>query len=79
METLTLRNVDDDLARLLRDRARQRHRSVEEEAVTILRAALRHLQPESKQRAARARDIAALTPRPQRTDTVGLLREERGL
>lgn len=79
MGTLTLRDMDDGLARLLRDRARQRHHSMEQEALSILREALGHGRPVSSERAERARAIAALTPRAQTTDAVALLREERGL
>jgi plasmid stability protein len=79
MGTLTLRDVDDALTRLLRDRARQRRHSIEQEALSILREALEEIRPTSFERVERARAIAALTPRPQSTDAVTLLREERGL
>lgn len=40
MATLTIRNLDDDLQRLLRLRAARHGRSMEDEARSILRAAL---------------------------------------
>lgn len=79
MGTLTLRDVDDTLTRLLRERARQRHHSIEQEALSILREALGHARPAFSERVERARAIAALSPRTQTTDAVTLLREERSL
>lgn len=79
MGVLTLHNVDDELARLLRDRARKRHHSIEQEALNILREAIGRESGVASTRLERARAIAALTPRAQRTDTVTLLHEERSL
>jgi len=79
MEILMLRELDDSLARALRDRARQRHHSIEQEVLSILREAVGHGRPASSERVERARTIAGMTPRAQTTDAVMLLREERDL
>lgn len=59
MATVTIRNLDDDVKARLRVRAAQHGRSMEEEARTILRAAL-SLTPQPGSGAALVADIRAL-------------------
>lgn len=79
MATLMLRDVDDDLARALAERAGLREHSVEQEALSLLREAVRGRQLSPAERVERARAIAALGARHQTTDSLALLREERSL
>jgi plasmid stability protein len=76
MATLTIRNIDDDVAAALRARAKRHHRSLEAEVRHILDEAARGaLQFDLVREAER---IAAMTPddTPQ-SDSVQLLREDR--
>ena len=79
MRMLTLRNVDDGLARVLEERARKRHRSVEQEVLSIIRGAVGLVAMSPSERVGRAEAIVALADRPQTTDSLELLRDERAL
>lgn len=69
MASITIRNLDDDVKTCLRMRAAERHRSMEEEARLILRAAVgssqsceRHTRSDSSSRRCGARTVTARTP-----------------
>lgn len=77
MANLSIRNLDDDVVVSLKARARRHDRSLEAEIRAILAAAAR--QPaELVDLRVLAERIAAMTPAGSRTDSVELLREDRG-
>jgi len=75
MATLTVRDVDDETATKLRQRAERHKRSFEAELRLILREAAQRPSPEEL--LAWADRIAAMTPDVPQTDSVILLREMR--
>jgi antitoxin FitA len=76
MATLTIRNLEEDVVEALKVRARLHNRSLEAELRVMLRAAAVPMTRE--QFRARALEIAAMTPEGPQTDSVELLRTDRG-
>jgi plasmid stability protein len=75
MATLTVRDVDDETATKLRQRAERHRRSLEAELRLILREAAER--PSAEELLAWADRIAAMTPDVPQTDSAVLLREMR--
>ncbi|MBM3518506.1 MAG: hypothetical protein FJX56_11705 [Alphaproteobacteria bacterium] len=77
MATLTIRNLDDQVVHDLKTRAKAHNRSLEAEVRDILAAAVHPMAPRDLR--ALAERVAALTPEDvTQTDSVVLLREDRG-
>ncbi len=77
MATLTIRNLDDEVVEKLKERARDNERSLEAE----LRALLTEManRPSRKKLREIAERITAMTPEGvEQTDSVDLIREDRG-
>jgi plasmid stability protein len=74
MAQLIIDNLDDRTLEILRLKARLHGRTIEEEARNILSGGTKLTNAE---RLAAAREIAAMTPFPQKTDSLDLLREDR--
>jgi antitoxin FitA len=74
MATLLVRELDDELVRLLKQRAKSHARSAEAEHRAILEAALR---PRGESFAARARRLREETRDRPHTDSALLIRAER--
>ena len=77
MANLTIRNVDDEVVAVLKEKAKEHNRSLEAELRHVLTLTMRQHERMSAFRK-EAQRIAAMTPkdRPQ-TDSVELLREDR--
>lgn len=75
MATITIRNLDDEVVRSLKERAKAHNRSLEGEARELLSQAARR--PSPAELVALADRIAAMTPKVLQTDSVDLLREDR--
>jgi antitoxin FitA len=75
MATLTIRNLEDDVVRALKERARRNDRSLEAEVRELLRDAARGESPDSLRDLAER--IAALTPDVRQTDSTELVRADR--
>ncbi len=77
MATLKIDNIDDGLVARLQAIAAQHSRTAEEEAAEILSRELKKVSPR-RSWAAKAREIAAMSPEPpEMPDAVALLREDR--
>lgn len=76
MANLTIRNVDDAVVEVLKARAKAHNRSLEAELRELLNAAARPSSPVDLRSLAHC--IAAMTPDRPQTDSVELLREDRG-
>lgn len=74
MPTLLVRDLDEELVQLLKQRAVSHHRSAQAEHRAILEAALR---PGGESFAARARRLADETRGRQSTDSADLIRADR--
>jgi antitoxin FitA len=74
MATLLVRDLDEDLVRLLKQRARSHDRSAEAEHRAILEAALR---PSGESFAVRARRLQDETRGSIHTDSASLIRADR--
>lgn len=79
MATLTIRNLDDDVAEKFKARAKAHNRSLEAEVRATLAEAASRLSPaELRAHADRiAERIAAATPGVVQTDSTKLIREDR--
>ena len=77
MANLTIRNLDDDIVDRLKTRARGNHRSLEGELRDILAGAVNPSRRDALH--ALAAEIAALTPKPQQSETVVPIPESRQL
>ncbi len=71
--TLSIKNVPDSLARALRTRARQHHRSIQGELMTILEDAVEAKPFQAKALLAKVRALGVRTP----DEAVQLVREMR--
>ena len=76
MATLTIRNLDEDVARALKESAKNHNRSLEAELRQILTDHV-HRPSRGAELRALAERIAAMTPNVPQTDSVELLREDR--
>ena len=76
MADLTIRNLDEGIARALREQADAHNRSLEAELRQILTDYVRRPSRGAELRALAER-IAAMTPDVPQTDSVDLLREDR--
>lgn len=75
MATLTIRNLDEGVAKALKRKAKAHHRSLEAEVRQILAHAVQRRSPEDLR--ALAERIAAMTPNVPQTDSTKLIREDR--
>lgn len=75
MATVTIRNLDDEVVKILKERARTNHRSLEAELRVLLTDTAHG--PEAVDLKALAERIAAMTPGPLQTDSADLIREDR--
>lgn len=76
MATITIRNLDDEAVRSLKERAKAHNRSLEAEVRQILTQQINRPW-RGAELVARAQRIAAMTPDVPQTDSVDLLREDR--
>ncbi len=75
MATVTIRNLDDEVVKILKERARAHDRSLEAELRELLSASARG--PDRLALRALAERIAAMTPDVPQTDAALLIREDR--
>lgn len=75
MANLTIRNLDDEVVKRLKARAKAHNRSLEAELRTILEAAANL--PDRRAFIRAAERIAAMTPKVPRTDSTKSIREDR--
>lgn len=75
MARLTIRNLDDEVVKRLKARAKAHNRSLEAELRTILEAAANL--PDRRAFIRAAERIAAMTPKVPRTDSTKSIREDR--
>jgi plasmid stability protein len=74
--TLTIRNLEDDVVKALKERAQRNHRSLEAEVRQLLQDVATGGAPECLRDLADR--IAALTPDVRQTDSTELVRADRG-
>ena len=77
MATFTIRNVEDEIVKALKARAKSHNRSLESEIRQILVDQVRRPAWRGDELLERAKRIAAMTPNVPQTDSVELLREDR--
>ena len=75
MATVTIRNLDDEVVKILKQRARTNNRSLEAELRLLLTTTAHG--SEAIDLRTLAEQIAAMTPDVPQTDSVELLREDR--
>lgn len=75
MATLTIRNLDDEVVNILKERARTHGRSLEAELRELLSVSAHG--PDRVALRALAERIAAMTPGTLQTDSADLIREDR--
>lgn len=76
MATVTIRDLDDKIVAKLKARAKTNHRSLEAELRELLSGVVE--EQERRQRfLAKAKHIAAMTPKARQTDSTQLLHEDR--
>ncbi len=76
MATVTIRNLDDNVVKKLKARAKENHRSLEAELRELLSSEVCKADRMRRFRA-KARRIAAMTPAVPQTDSARLIREDR--